>query len=115
MQKIRFGLTLDGERGWHSRNSLADCTVGPLRLLSVMGTQLGLTRAQPSRSERVAQMCECLAGVRSDSRFYERSFDVDELGKASAILAWRDLWYAHGWDGSAPLDVATPSFGHGGD
>jgi hypothetical protein len=64
VQKIRFGLTLDGERGWHARNVLGDSTVGPLGLLSVLETQLGLTRAEPSQAERVVQMRECLATAR---------------------------------------------------
>jgi hypothetical protein len=107
VRKIRFGLTLDGERGWHARNALGDSTVGPPGFLDILETQLGLTRAEPSQVERVAQMRGCLAAARSGSCFYERSFDVDELGTAAAILAWRDLWYEHGWDGSAPLEAAA--------
>jgi hypothetical protein len=56
VQKIRFGLTLDGERGWHPRDALGDSTVGPLGFLDILETQLGLTRIEPSQVERVAQM-----------------------------------------------------------
>jgi hypothetical protein len=107
VQKIRFGLTLDGERGWHARNALGDSTVGPLGFLDILETQLGLKRAEPSHVERVVQMRGCLSAARSGSRFYEKSFDVDELGTAAAILAWRDLWYEHGWAGAAPLEAAA--------
>ena len=107
MQKIRFGLTLDGERGWQARNALGCSTVGPLGLLSIMETQLGLTRTERSQAERVVQMRECLVAARSGTRFYEKSFRVDELGTAAAILAWRDQWHEHGWDGSAPADAAA--------
>jgi hypothetical protein len=41
VQRIRFGLTLDGERGWHPRDALGESTVGPLGLLSILETQLG--------------------------------------------------------------------------
>jgi hypothetical protein len=102
VQRIRFGLTLDGERGWHARDALGDSTVGPLGLLNVLETQLGLTRAVPSPAERVVQMRECLEAACNGARFYEKSFEVDELGTSATILAWRDLWYEHGWDGSVP-------------
>jgi hypothetical protein len=107
VQKIRFGLTLDGERGWHARNALGCSTVGPLGLLSIMETQLGLTRTERSQAERVVQMRACLVAARGGPRFYEKSFDVDELGTAVAILAWRDQWREHGWDGSAPANAAA--------
>jgi hypothetical protein len=102
VQRIRFGLTLDGERGWHSRDALGESTVGPLGLLNILETQLGLTRAAPAPAERIVQMRECLATAHNGARFYEKSFKVDELGTAATILAWRDLWYEHGWDGLAP-------------
>jgi hypothetical protein len=54
VQRIRFGLTLDGERGWHPRDALGESTVGPLGLLSILETQLGLSRSAPSHAERVA-------------------------------------------------------------
>ena len=44
------------------------------------------------------------AAAVNGSRFYENSFKVDELGTAATLLAWSDLWYQHGWDGTAPLD-----------
>jgi hypothetical protein len=49
-------------------------------------------------------MRECLQAACNGSRFYERSFGVDEFGTAATILAWRDLWYEHGWDGAAAAD-----------
>ena len=41
VQRIRFGLALDGERGWHARDALGESTVGPLGFLSILETQLG--------------------------------------------------------------------------
>ena len=101
MQRIRFGLTLDGERGWHVRDALGDSTVGPLGFLTVLETQVGLTRASPSQAQRVVQMRECLHSAINGSRFYEKSFEADEFGTSATILKWRDLWYEHGWNGSA--------------
>ncbi|TXI89007.1 MAG: hypothetical protein E6Q40_02930, partial [Cupriavidus sp.] len=60
MQKIRFGLALDGQRGWHSRDALSESSVGPLGMLGLLEMQLGLVRAMPSQAERVVQMRACL-------------------------------------------------------
>jgi hypothetical protein len=92
MQRIRFGLSLDGERGWHARDALDESIVGPLGILGVLETQLGLTGAaiSTSVSERVVQWRACLAACRTGTRFYERSFQADELGTAATLLQWRD-------------------------
>jgi PD-(D/E)XK nuclease superfamily len=102
VQRIHFGLDLDGERGWHARDALGESTVGPLSFLTLLETQLGLTRAEVSRAERIVQMRECLEAVRTGNRFFEASFEADEFGTASTLLAWRDLWYLHGWTGDIP-------------
>ena len=102
VQRIRFGLALDGERGWHARDSLGESTVGPLGFLAILETQLGLTRAERSRAERIVAMRECLEGALTGSRFYEQSFKTDEFGTSATLLAWRDLWYEHGWTGEMP-------------
>jgi hypothetical protein len=104
MQRIRFGLDLDGERGWHARDALGDSTVGPLGFLGLLETQLGLTRAVPSQAQRIVQMRECLQVACNGSRFYERSFAADEFGTAATVLGWRDLWYEHGWNGTGAAD-----------
>lgn len=101
MQHIRFGLSLDGERGWHARDGLGESVVGPLGMLTLLETQLGLGRRQPSQPERVVQMRECLQLARTGSRFYERSLEADEVGTAATLLGWRDLWLEHGWDSQA--------------
>ena len=102
MQQVRFGMALDGERGWHARNALGDSTVGPLGMLSLLEIQLGLSRKTPSACERVVQFRDCLRRSATGRRFYEDSFKLDSLGTAATLLAWRDLWYEHGWRGVAP-------------
>ncbi len=106
MQQIRFGLSLDGQRGWHLRDSLGEPVVGPLGMLTLLETQLGLLRASPAQSERVVQMRECLHTAKNGNRFYEKSFEVDELGTAATLLGWRDLWHLHGWNGVAPAQAS---------
>ncbi len=107
MQRVRVGLDLDGERGWHAIDALGVSTVGPLGLLTLLETQLGWTRVAPSQAERVVQMRECLVAARTGSRFYERSFEADEVGTAATLLTWRDQWLEHGWAGSFPSDAGT--------
>ncbi len=106
MQRIRFGLHLDGERGWHPVDALGVSTVGPLGMLQILETQLGLTRAAVSQAERIVQMRECLLAARTGQRFYERSFEADEMGTAATLLSWRDQWYDHGWNGAFAADVS---------
>jgi hypothetical protein len=102
VQLVRFGLSLDGERGWPARDALGESTVGPLGFLTLIEIQLGLTRLAVSESERVVQWRACLSACRTGSRFYERSFQTDELGTAATLLHWRDTWIEHGWRGATP-------------
>jgi hypothetical protein len=106
VQKVRFGLSLDGQRGWHLRDALGEPVVGPLGMLTLLETQLGLLRVGPAQPERVVQMRECLAAARDGSRFYEASFAVDELGTAATLLGWRELWHLHGWNGTVAAEAS---------
>ena len=44
---IHFGLNLDGERGRSARNRLGFMTAGPLGMLNVLETQMGLLHDMP--------------------------------------------------------------------
>lgn len=97
--KIRFGLSLDGQQGWHVKNTLGEVTVGPQGMLSILETQLGLLSEPVSQSRRVVQYLSCLKSLDHEGRFYHHTLAVDELGTAAELLSWRDKWYLHGWDG----------------
>ena len=94
---LQVGLLLDGQRGHAHVNALDVLTTGPLGLLNVLETQMGLLRQEPSGADRVLQYRELLKKLDGPDRFYHRSFAVDELGTASTLLAWRDQWHLHGW------------------
>lgn len=94
---LQVGLLLDGHRGHADVNELDALTTGPLGLLNVLETQLGLLRQEPSGADRVLQFRELLKKLDGPERFYHQSFAVDELGTASTLLAWRDQWHLHGW------------------
>ena len=51
--RIRFGLDLDGEHGTHRVNELDAKTTGPLGLLGILETQLGLPHREVPAIERV--------------------------------------------------------------
>lgn len=96
---ITFGLHLDGQRAIQPANRLGNMAVGPLGLLTILETQLGMLAEHPSHAERIVQYRNCLALADAPSRFYHATFATDALGTAATLLKWRDLWYLHGWDG----------------
>lgn len=95
--QLQVGLLLDGQHGHAHVDELDALTTGPLGLLNVLETQLGLLRQEPNGSDRVLQFRELLKKLDSPERFYHQSFAVNELGTASTLLGWRDQWYLHGW------------------
>ena len=103
--RITLGLSLDGQRAIRPSNRLGDIDVGPLGLLGLLETSLGLTAPVTPTAERVIQYRDCLARSLTDQRFYARSFQTDELGTAALLLEWRDTWRLAGWSGSFPAEA----------
>jgi hypothetical protein len=97
--RLRLGLHLDGQRGWRAANRLGEATLGPLGFLTLLETQLGLTRLLDSQAQRIVQYRDCLARINTPERFYHRSFEADDFGTAATLLDWRDQWQVHGWSG----------------
>ena len=102
--KLRFGLHLDGQHGRYATNQLGVSDVGPLGLLTIMETQLGLVSPQESASERIVQYRDCLLKLGSQERFFHASLARDDFGVAAELLEWRDTWRLHGWNGTIPSD-----------
>jgi len=105
--KIRFGLNLDGQHGWHVRDVLNEITVGASGMLGLLEPQLGLISEPVPQSRRVVQYLECLKQCNHPKRFYHRSLEADELGTADTLLGWRDEWHLHGWAGTMPAGVSV--------
>lgn len=97
--KIRLGLQLDGQRGWHASNTLGEITVGTNGMLSILEPQLGLIAESVPQSQCVVQYLDCLKHCDHPNRFYHLSLQTDEFGTAATLLNWRDQWYLHGWSG----------------
>lgn len=100
--KIVFGLHLDGEHGWRPQNRLGMPVLGPLGFLNLLETRLGLLRAECIQAQRATQYRECLSRCDTPDRFYHASFQIDPIGVSATLLSWRDMWYLHGWSGTAP-------------
>lgn len=98
--KIRLGRELDGQHGQAPGNQLDAITTGPLGMLNLLETQMGLLHREVSTSARILQYRERLKHLDGVERFYHQSFLVDELGTAATLLAWRDQWHLHGWGGN---------------
>jgi RecB family exonuclease len=99
---VRLGLHIDGQHGAAFRAQLDSLTTGPLGMLSVLETQLGLLRLEVPNSDRVLQYADVLKRLDSPARFYHVSFSVDALGTAATLLNWRDQWHLHGWTATTP-------------
>jgi len=100
--KIVFGLQLDGEHGWRPANRLGEPVLGPLGLLNLLETRLGLLRAECAHAQRATQYREFLKRCDTPDRFYHASFQVDPFGVSATLLSWRDTWHLHGWNGVVP-------------
>jgi len=97
--KITFGLYLDGQRAWRRRNQLGHAIVGPMGMLTLLETFLGLSKPSVSEGERILQYRGLLEKLDAPDRFYYRSFEVDQYAVARTLLGWRDTWHLHGWNG----------------
>ena len=100
--RIRFGRDLDGEHGTLRVDELDAKTTGPLGLLGILETQLGLPHRAVPAIERVMAYRECLKRSDHPGRFYHKTFAVDDLETARTLLSWRDQWHLRGWLGSFP-------------
>jgi RecB family exonuclease len=80
--------------------SFGRVTVGPIGLLSILETHLGLVLPRESQVKRLVQYRACLLYFDSPKRFYHESFQADPISVSKALLSWRDEWYQGAWDGT---------------
>jgi hypothetical protein len=105
--RITFGLWLDGYEAVKSRQALESPNRGPLGLLQILETRLGLKAKTTTTLRRVVQfrgVLEKLAAERPT--FYAESLKKDPYAVAETLLRWRDELVVSGWNGQA-LDKAT--------
>ncbi|MFT5473932.1 MAG: ATP-dependent helicase/nuclease subunit B [Kiritimatiellia bacterium] len=96
--KLVFDQSFDG--GAYP-GPLADCTatmgelwVGPLGLLDILETRLGLGGPTFTSAERAVDRIHVLA---SHEGFWSKSFEMDPITTAEVLLRWRDHLVMWGW------------------
>ncbi|HDR8948758.1 TPA: PD-(D/E)XK nuclease family protein [Burkholderia vietnamiensis] len=99
---VTLGLKLDRRLGPCNQDTLDQPVVGPLGLLGLLETWLGLSRPEVSTAQRVTSYLGHLRKQAAPSRFYGRSLQADSVGTSAKLLSWRDDWRLGGWDGTAP-------------
>lgn len=102
MQLI-FSLAADGRvypDAHDASGNLDKDIVGPLRLVQILETQLGMLAPSVSKAVRISTY---LAKLRScgGGRFWASSFSKDPWSTAATILEWRDTLVGSGWRGTA--------------
>jgi hypothetical protein len=105
--KLRLGINLDGQRGRSPVNQLGCTDVGPLGLIGILETQLGLVPPAENTAQRCVQFRECLQKTDGPDRFFHKSFEADDFGTAATLLDWRDTWRMHGWSGQVTSEANT--------
>lgn len=100
--RVVFGWGLDGlcfpERLGGERASLGDEIVGPMGLVSLFETRLGLRRANVVRAKRVVDYLALLRRADGDGgKFYSASLRADAWATADYLLGLRDELVASGW------------------
>jgi ATP-dependent helicase/nuclease subunit B len=88
----------DLERG---QGSIGDAAWGPNQLLRDLQLRFGLGSSVEPEAIRVARWAARMAAFAPLGRFYSRSFELDALGTASALLRLRDSLIDAEWSGHA--------------
>ena len=103
---IFFGYELDSASFPDALGQKAACqgiaVLGPLGLVGVLETSLGLSGRRAPQAVRISQYLKRLKETDDGQRFYSRSLEVDAWSVAKQLLAWRDDLVLSGWQGEIP-------------
>ncbi|WP_298398322.1 PD-(D/E)XK nuclease family protein [Sphingobium sp.] len=98
--QIVFGLWADGgaypDHGGGANGALGQPVVGPIGLLDILETTLGIGGPLSSQVVRIARFQASLEML-ADSHFWTRSLAVDPWSTARTLLGWRDELIGLGW------------------
>ncbi|MBN2061718.1 MAG: PD-(D/E)XK nuclease family protein [Deltaproteobacteria bacterium] len=97
--RITFGMYLDGVPWSEKEASSGEIQVGPLGLLSVLETRLGLTGPEVHPAVRIDQYMHRMELQDHPDKWFHSSFNADAWSTAKQMLAWRDGLVAAGWRG----------------
>lgn len=98
---VVFGLLADGgsypEHGSDGPSASGSPVVGPLGLMELLETALGLGGPQQPQVVRIAAWQRKLEAANDAPRFWSASFTADPWATARLVLSWRDGLVESGW------------------
>ncbi|MDD3023909.1 MAG: PD-(D/E)XK nuclease family protein, partial [Syntrophomonadaceae bacterium] len=97
--QILFGFYLDGAVWSHKSASIGEVRTGPLGLLSILETRLGLSGQSVHPVKRIDEYMKRIAQVDNESAWFHNSFLADPWSTARQLLEWRDELVENGWQG----------------
>jgi ATP-dependent helicase/nuclease subunit B len=98
--RILFGMYLDGVPWSNKPASMGEVRTGPLGLMSILETQLGLSGAAVHPVKRIDEYMKRIAQIDHNSAWVHQSFSVDPWSTARQLLNWRDELIENGWKGT---------------
>jgi hypothetical protein len=82
---VELGLKYDGSLPEKSNPTLGVVTVGPMGLLNLIETQLGLPNVDVAFTTRLIQYLNCLDKADHPKTFYHNSFEADPFSVARTL------------------------------
>lgn len=101
--KILFGMYLDGAAWSNLTASVGEVRTGPLGLLKILETRLGISQPLVHPVHRINEYLNRLKAIDSESAWFHQSFSVDPWSTARQLLEWRDELIEAGWHGKMKL------------
>ena len=104
---LTFGMHLDGVDWSNKPASIGELTLGPLGMLNLLETRLGLTAPNVHQAERINQYMARLQACDGPGQWFHDSFQADPWSTAKQMLFWRDQLVEAGWDGQREIDASA--------
>ncbi len=107
VMNIVFGFDLDGVCWSERPAAIGQVRTGPLGLLGILETRLGLGRPDIHPVHRIDATVRRIQSTDWESAYYGASFRADAWSTARQLLSWRDELMEAGWDGR-PFENGSP-------
>lgn len=95
--KVIFGPYLDGAIWSGQHSALGQVRTGPLGLLSILETYLGLSALPVHPAIRINEYMQRMEKIDCNEAWFHKSFQLDPWATASQLLSWRDELVVNGW------------------
>lgn len=99
--RIVFGMQLDGTIWSNEKASIGEVRTGPMGLLSILETRLGIGMQSVHPVHRIDEYMKRLQLIDRESGWFHESFTIDPWSTARQLLEWRDELVEAGWNGQA--------------